>query len=458
MSRDEKWMNRLIIVGAQWGDEGKGKVVDYYSKKAHHIIRYQGGNNAGHTLVVGGEKTVLHLIPSGILNPKTTCWIGNGVVLDLEVFKKEIHTLISKEILTESNLKKRLRIDPRTHLIFPYHKALDQLRELSLNPSQKIGTTNRGIGPCYEDKISRRGIRIADLLSPSLPQILERSLNEKKILWEHAYRSHTLALSPEEISAFEQAFDYPYTLKLANQWKSDLQRFEVQKAFSPQPTEKVVFEGAQGTLLDIDHGTYPFVTSSTTTSSGALSGSGLSLLTESVAVLGITKAYTTRVGGGPFPTEIENTLPQLAESLRQKGSEFGATTGRKRRIGWLDLVALRYACKVNGLSHLALMKVDILNALDEIQVCMAYELDGKQLSLEDDGFPATEDALKRIQPIYLTLPSWPDYDAEQVKTFESLPKALQEYVQLIEKTTKVPVALLSYGPDREQTLILKEIF
>lgn len=432
----------VVIVGAQWGDEGKGKVVDLYSSKAEYIVRYQGGNNAGHTLVVNGKKTVLHLIPSGILHADKVCLIANGVVFDPEVFFKEIESLVSSGAIV-GHPHDRVRVSDRAHVILPYHRVLDSVRE-GKAAGGKLGTTVRGIGPAYEDKVSRRGIRVADLLDPkTLKAKIAHAIEEKNVLLKGLYESEAIELD----SCFETCVALGEKLRpYVTDVKSILMTALAQK-------RSILFEGAQGTLLDIDHGTYPFVTSSNTIAGGALTGSGVG---EGAigSVIGIMKAYLTRVGSGPFPTEIEETEPALAEKIRDIGKEFGATTGRKRRIGWLDLVALKYAVEVNGLTGLALMKADVLNGLDGLKLCTSYSIDGKTVN----DLPSRSEDLARIVPNYEAYPCWPVYDAKKVKGFADLPVELRNYIRKIEAFTGVPVILLSVGPGREETLELADPF
>jgi adenylosuccinate synthase len=435
-------MKNVVIVGAQWGDEGKGKVVDLYSSKAEYIVRYQGGNNAGHTLVVNGKKTVLHLIPSGILHEGKVCLIANGVVFDPEVFFREIDSLLASGAIRNAP-HDRVRVSDRAHVILPYHRLVDSVREARA-AGGKIGTTVRGIGPAYEDKVSRRGLRVADLLDPgTLRSKLAHAIEEKNVLLQHLYRAEPIALEPlyaECVRLGEKLRPYVADVKTLLMGALDQKR-------------PILFEGAQGTLLDVDHGTYPFVTSSNTIAGGALTGSGVG---EGAigSVIGIMKAYVTRVGSGPFPTEIEETEPELAEKIRAIGQEFGATTGRKRRIGWLDLVALRYAVEVNGLTGLALMKADVLNGLEHLKVCTSYGIGGNTVY----DLPSRAEDLARIEPNYEVHPCWEPYDASKVEGFEDLPGELKAYIRRIEEFTGVPVVLLSVGPGREETLELGDPF
>jgi adenylosuccinate synthase len=435
-------LKNVVIVGAQWGDEGKGKVVDLYSAKAEYIVRYQGGNNAGHTLVVNGKKTVLHLIPSGILHPNKICLIANGVVFDPEVFFKEIESLLATGAIEDVPYE-RVRVSDRAHVILPYHRLLDSVREARAAHG-KIGTTVRGIGPAYEDKVSRRGIRVADLLHPeTLREKLAHAIEEKNVLLGTLYATEAIALDPlfKTCVALGEKLR-PYVADVKSILMTALER-----------KRTILFEGAQGTLLDVDHGTYPFVTSSNTIAGGALTGSGVGEGAVD-SVIGIMKAYLTRVGSGPFPTEIETTEPLLAEKIRGIGQEFGATTGRKRRIGWLDLVALKYAVEVNGLTGLALTKADVLNGMDGLKLCTSYSIDGNTVA----DLPSRAEDLARIVPNYEACPCWPNYDAKTVKGFDDLPRELREYIRKIETFTGVPIVLLSVGPGREETLELSDPF
>ncbi len=428
-----------IIVGAQWGDEGKGKVVDLYSQEADWIVRYQGGNNAGHTLVVQGKKTVLHLIPSGVLHPGKICIIANGVVFDPFVFFEEVDSLIANQVFAAEPWKS-IRVSERAHVILPYHRKLDRAREAhsKRTANHSIGTTGRGIGPAYEDKVARRGIQVGDLFDPKLLRIkLERALEEKNVLFQN-YLNET----PENIDAL-----LADCLRIGERLKPFVADTQALLASARTRGERILFEGAQGTLLDIDHGTYPFVTSSNTTSGGALTGSGSSG-SAGAHVLGITKAYTTRVGEGPFPTEIESTEPETAQQIRAIGKEFGATTGRPRRTGWLDLVALRYAVEINGITGLALMKSDVLNGFKTVRACIGYRLDGQVI----DRWPASAETLAQIEPIYRDFEGWPAFDQHRIKSRADLPTPLQTYLAAIEDFCGAPIELLSIGPGREETL------
>lgn len=427
----------VVVVGAQWGDEGKGKVVDLFGAEADYIVRYQGGNNAGHTLVVNGIKTVLHLIPSGILQPGKICLIANGVVFDPRVFFEEVQSLEKAGVFQGKKAESVIRVSERAHVILPYHRLMDKLREEKASGKSKIGTTVRGIGPAYEDKAARRGVQVVDLLHPELLRSkIERAIAEKNTLLEHYFGS-TERIDLEK--TLEDCMEIGQQLK---PFIADVRGILAEAVKAHRP---VLFEGAQGTLLDVDHGTYPYVTSSNTVAGGAMAGSGVGPLSP-VEVIGITKAYTTRVGVGPFPSEIEAGEPETAKKIRQIGGEFGATTGRARRIGWLDLVALKYAVEVNGITGLALMKSDVLSGFETIKVCVRYRLDGQDLLT----WPACIDDLERLEPIYESLPGW--------KTTQGTPSELKGFVKRIEQFVGVPVILLSTGPGREETLLLKNPF
>ncbi len=436
----------VAVVGAQWGDEGKGKVVDLYGARAEYIVRYQGGNNAGHTLVVNGKKTVLHLIPSGILHPGKICLIANGVVFDPTVFFQEVDSLVAAGVFSHAAPHEAVRVSERAHVILPYHRELDRLREEHASKGGgKIGTTVRGIGPAYEDKVARRGIQVVDLLHPQLLHSkLERAVEEKNTLLQHLFNAPTIDLETT----------YQECLKLGERLKpfvSDVRGTLVTALKQKRP---ILFEGAQGTLLDVDHGTYPFVTSSNTVSGGAMTGAGVGPHAVS-QVIGITKAYTTRVGTGPFPSEMDGTPEQeTADKIRKIGAEFGATTGRPRRVGWLDLVALKYAVEVNGLTGLALMKADVLQGFDHIKVCTSYRLGGTSLY----DLPSCVEDLERVEPVYDVLPCWPTFDAKRVRNVADLPEELRSYMKYIEDSLGVPIVLMSTGPGREETMVLRDPF
>ncbi len=428
-------MANVVVVGAQWGDEGKGKVVDIYTEYADEIVRYQGGNNAGHTLVVGDEKVVLHLIPSGVLHAGKRCVIGNGVVLDPEVFIMEVKRLQAAGRLQDDST---LLLSESLHIIMPYHKALDIAREAK-SGDRKIGTTGRGIGPCYEDKIGRRGIRLMDLLDPVIfSRKLRENLDDKNVQLER------LGVEPLEYNAIYRAYQ---------DYAEMLQRYVADTALildnSLKAGKKLLFEGAQGTLLDVDHGTYPYVTSSSTCAGGAATGSGVSprAINE---VIGISKAYVTRVGSGPFPTEL---LEETGEQLRQVGGEFGATTGRPRRCGWFDAMVVRYAVRVNGLTGIALTKLDVLSGFATIKVCTGYRYAGKML----ETLPAKLETFERCEPVYEELPGWQS-DISACRSFDELPDQARSYVKRLEELVGCPIVLVSVGPRRDQTIQLRNPF
>jgi len=429
-------MANVIIVGAQWGDEGKGKVVDIYTEYVQEVVRFQGGNNAGHTLVVGDEKTVLHLIPSGILHEGKRCIIGNGVVLDPKVFLEEVEGLRKKGYLKNPG---QLMIDGAVHLIMPYHVKIDIARELK-SGAKKIGTTGRGIGPTYEDKVGRRGIRFADLLKP---ETFKRKLHE--VLPEKNFYLEKF-LGEEPLS--EEAILQEY-LGYAEQLRGYLGRASTTLDKAMKAGENILFEGAQGSLLDVDHGTYPYVTSSSTIAAGACIGTGIGphMIDD---VVGISKAYVTRVGEGPFPTELND---ETGDQLRAAGSEFGATTGRPRRCGWLDIVALREAVRTNGLTGIALTKMDVLSEFETIKVCTAYRYKDELL----EEFPADFDVLKECTPVYEEIPGW-QKDICSLENYTELPQQVQDYVDKIEVWSGCPVVLVSIGPRRSQTLFRSNPF
>ena len=430
-------MPGIIVIGSQWGDEGKGKVVDVFSSQSDYVVRYQGGANAGHTLVVDGKKTVLHLVPSGILHPNTICVIGAGVVLDVEKLAEEILALQKNGLLKDP---KQLLISDSATVLLSYHRQLDQAREKAAG-LEKIGTTGKGIGPAYEDRASRKAILFGDLFNTdTLKAKLEASLKEKNFLLEKMYEQKPADIQDVLASALKAAE------KLAPFRCRDTS-LVVHKAL--RQNKKILFEGAQGTLLDLLHGTYPFVTSSSTLSGSACVGVGVGPGAID-KVIGITKAYTTRVGSGPFPTELDD---ENGERLRAVGQEFGATTGRSRRCGWLDLVALRYALRINGITNLALMKIDVLSGLKEIKVCTSYELDGQIIK----DYPVSPGDLERAKPIYESMPGWTE-DISIVKNVKDLPKNCQDYAQFIGKELATPIDVLSVGPGRDQTLWLKPLF
>ena len=431
----------VVVVGTQWGDEGKGKIVDWLTDHSQGVVRFQGGHNAGHTLVIGGRKTVLHLVPSGILRAGVTCYIGNGVVLSPEALIKELDELAAAGIDAES----RLKISEACPLILPYHQALDIAREAAKG-ADKIGTTGRGIGPAYEDKVARRAIRLQDLLRPKrfaekLAELLDyhnfvlkNYLGAETVDFQKVYDG-TMAMAPRLTSMIA---DVPRALYDANKGGANL-----------------LFEGAQGTLLDIDHGTFPFVTSSNCVAGAAAAGAGVGpgMLHY---VLGITKAYTTRVGSGPFPTELYDAVGKLdpaGKHMATRGHEFGATTGRARRCGWFDAAALKRSIQINGVSGLCVTKLDVLDGLEEMKLCTGYKIDGAF----SDILPVGADDLERCEPVYETMPGWSE-STVGVKALDGLPAAARAYIKRMEELCGVPVDMISTGPDREETIVLRHPF
>lgn len=423
----------VVVLGTQWGDEGKGKVVDLLTDRATYVVRYQGGHNAGHTLVIDGEKTVLHLIPSGILRENVKCIIGNGVVLSPEALMKEMKMLEERDVpVTE-----RLQLSEACPLILPYHVALDQAREAARG-NKAIGTTGRGIGPAYEDKVARRGLRLGDLFNETLfAAKLKEVMEYHNFALEHYYKAEPVDYD----QVLEQALELGKALKGMVVDVTDT----LDKA--RENGDAIMFEGAQGTLLDIDHGTYPYVTSSNTTAGGVSTGCGFGPRYIDY-VLGIVKAYTTRVGAGPFPTELDCNV---GEHLGVKGHEFGATTGRKRRTGWFDAVAMKRAIQINSISGFCLTKLDVLDGLDEIRICIGYKMpDGKVLDVP----PMAAEGYENVEPVYESMPGWSD-NTFGVTEVENLPQAARDYIKRIEEVTGVPVDIISTGPDRSETMILR---
>ncbi|MFQ6093125.1 MAG: adenylosuccinate synthase [bacterium] len=428
-------MANLLVVGTQWGDEGKGKIVDVLAKEADIIARFQGGPNAGHTVVYDAQKFILHIVPSGILHPGRRCVIGDGVVVDPGALLAEIDGLGDRGVEVQG----RLFLSKNAHLIMPYHKAIDGESEKALG-EKGIGTTRRGIGPTYADKAARKGIRFCDLVDEEIfRQKLEVNLTEKNFLLERFYGAAPFVYE-EILTEFKG-----YREKLAH-YVTDT-RAVLKAAF--ERSERILFEGAQGTLLDISHGTYPYVTSSTTSVGGVCSGLGIPPKMID-GVLGVVKAYTTRVGEGPFPTEIQG---YICDMIRRNGSEFGSTTGRPRRCGWLDFVALRHSVWINGIDHLAITRLDVLDGLEELKVCTAYRLTGQTIT---DTFPPTE-VLQRCEPVYESLPGWKT-KTEGMQDYEQLPQEAKEYVSLISETLKVPIAIISTGESRDSTITLQSLF
>ena len=419
----------LVVIGAQWGDEGKGKIVDLLTEKAGAVVRYQGGHNAGHTLVIDGKKTVLHLIPAGILHAGVKSYIGNGVVLCLRALFTEIAALEAAGV----PVMERLHISPACALILPSHSALDQAREAARG-ANKIGTTGRGIGPAYEDKIARRGLRLADLMHPeTFRERLRELMDFHNFQLEHYY--HAAPISYDDVAAEWLAYAARIRPLITDVTLAAYRHREA--------GDHIIFEGAQGAMLDIDHGTYPFVTSSSTAAGGAATGSGVGPRHLDY-ILGIAKAYSTRVGGGPFPTEL---LDATGKHLAEVGHEYGATTGRARRCGWIDLPALRRAIYNSSISGLCLTKLDVLDALPQIQVCTHYDMDGERL----DVAPVGADELARCQPVYETLPGWQS-DTVGITAYEQLPEKARAYIAYLENALGLPIAIVSTGPDRVHTI------
>ena len=425
----------VVILGAQWGDEGKGKIVDLLTERVSAVARFQGGHNAGHTLVIKGKKTVLHLIPSGILRDDALCLIGNGVVLSPAALMEEIAELEANGV----EVRSRLKISPATPLIMPYHIAVDKAREIAAG-GKAIGTTGRGIGPAYEDKVARRSIRVADLMYPQeLPALLKTAVDYHNFIL-------TQWLKCEPV-------DYQTVLDDALAWGEYIRPMVDDVATILHDIRKeggnILFEGAQGALLDIDHGTYPYVTSSNTTIGGALAGTGVGAR-DIDYVLGICKAYATRVGSGPFPTELND---DMGERLRKVGNEFGASTGRPRRCGWIDLVALKRAVQINGINGLAITKLDVLDGLETIKVCIAYEYRGKRRELA----PLDADGWDECKPVYLEFPGWEESTAG-IRDWNKLPPAARAYLRAVEELSGCRLALVATGADREDTIVLDDPF
>ncbi|MEW6572287.1 MAG: adenylosuccinate synthase [Bacillota bacterium] len=427
-------MATVVLVGAQWGDEGKGKVTDFLASRADFIVRFQGGNNAGHTVVVGDEEFKLHLIPSGILHADKTCIIGNGVVIDPAVLAAEIEGLEQRGVKMA-----RLLISERAHLILPYHRLQDAAEE-NRKGNGRIGTTGRGIGPAYMDKAARTGIRMVDLLDTgTLRRRLEENVAFKNSLFGRVYG--TEVVSVEELYKACEAYAEKFARYIADTG------VVLHQAISEG--KNVLFEGAQGTLLDIDHGTYPFVTSSNPTAGAACIGTGVGPRVINT-VMGIAKAYTTRVGGGPFPTELDD---ELGEDIRTRGREFGTTTGRPRRCGWFDAVVARYSVRINGLDYLCITKLDVLTGIPLLKICRAYRCGGKEIV----HFPADLDMLRSCDPVYEELPGWEE-DITGARKLEDLPENARRYIEHLTELTGVPVAMIGVGTRREQTIVCHEVF
>ncbi len=419
-------MENIVILGAQWGDEGKGKVIDIFARKADYIVRYQGGNNAGHTVVIGEDEFILHLIPSGILHKKKICIIANGVVVDPKALLEEVEMLKARGI----SVNKRLFISADAHVIFPYHKLLDELKE---EKRRKIGTTKRGIGPCYADKVARSGIRVADLLDEiTLKEKLQANLEEKNEILSKIYGRKGFL--------FDELYG-EYRM-YAGRIGKYVTNTTVMLNNAIAKRKKVLFEGAQGTLLDVDHGTYPFVTSSNSTAGGASTGTGVGP-TKIGKVIGVVKAYTTRVGEGPFPTEFTR---DLMETIRRKGKEFGATTGRPRRCGWFDSVIVKHSVMVNGIDEIVVTKLDVLDDLESIKICTAYKFGGRTYT----DFPSSIRVLTGCEPVYEDLPGWKE-DTTRVTSYARLPRGAKNYLKRIQALLNTRIVLISVGSDRKQT-------
>lgn len=428
-------MSTFVVVGLQWGDEGKGKITDVLSAKSDYVVRFQGGNNAGHTVYVGKDKFVLHLLPSGVLQCRGKCIIGNGVVVDPSAFVKEIEAIEARGLSTN-----HVFISRRAHIIMPYHILYDTYREEAAG-KKSIGTTKRGIGPCYEDKVARVGIRAIDLLNPEvLKEKLEKNIQIKNAIFEKLYDKEPLSF--DEI--YQQFLAYGQMLK------DRIVDTELELNQAIDQGKNVLFEGAQALMLDIDFGTYPYVTSSSPSTGGVCAGAGVPP-TKLQNLIGVAKAYCTRVGNGPFVTELED---ETGERIRDVGHEFGATTGRPRRCGWLDLVALRHACMINGITHLVITKLDVLSKFEKIKVGTAYLTEDQQ---EIDYFTSSTTKLEQYQAVYTELPGWEE-DITEVNGFDALPQNAQNYIKFIEDYLGIDVYLVSVGPDRTQNIIRKELF
>ncbi|SMB50016.1 adenylosuccinate synthetase [Serratia proteamaculans] len=426
----------VVVLGTQWGDEGKGKVVDLLTERAQYVVRYQGGHNAGHTLVINGEKTVLHLIPSGILRENVTSIIGNGVVLAPDALMKEMGELEARGI----PVRERLLLSEACPLILPYHVALDNAREKARG-AKAIGTTGRGIGPAYEDKVARRGLRVSDLFNKET-----FAVKLKEIVDYHNFQ----LVNYYKVEAVDYQATLDYVLSIADILTAMVVDVSELLDGARKRGDLIMFEGAQGTLLDIDHGTYPYVTSSNTTAGGVATGSGIGPRYVDY-VLGIVKAYSTRVGAGPFPTEL---FDETGEFLSKQGNEFGATTGRRRRTGWLDAVAVRRSVQINSLSGFCLTKLDVLDGLKEVKICVGYRMpDGREMTTT----PLAAEGWEGIEPIYESMPGWSDITFG-VKEHSKLPQAALNYIKRIEELTGVPVDIISTGPDRSETMILRDPF
>ena len=425
-------MSTTVVLGAQWGDEGKGKVTDFFASTADYVVRFQGGNNAGHTIVVGEDKIALSLTPSGVLYPSCTPVIGSGCVVDLGFLKQELEMLNKKNINTE-----KLVISPNAHLVMPYHKLLDELIEESLGEN-KIGTTKKGIGPCYADKIQRKGIRVQDLLDKNIfVEKVKNNIEETNLTLTKIYNQAPLVAD----KIIEEFNDY---IEMVSSHVADTSLL-IANAINDNKT--ILFEGAQGTLLDIDHGTYPFVTSSNTSSGNAATGSGIGPKNLD-KIVGVTKAYISRVGSGPFLTEQEN---EIGNYLIEKGAEFGVVTGRRRRCGWLDLISLKYSVRVNSLTELFITKLDVLSGLEELKLCVGYEIENEVIN----DYPYDQNILNTAEPVYEILDGWTE-DITSVNKFDDLPENAKKYINAIEDFIEVPITFISVGPERNQNIVITD--
>ena len=424
-------MANAVVVGTQWGDEGKGKIVDLITDRFDIVARYQGGHNAGHTVSIESKKYILHLIPSGILHPEKVCVIGNGVVVDPAALDSEL------QMLEEFSVEGRLFVSDRAHLIMPYHRAVEEAEEARLAEG-KIGTTSRGIGPCYEDKMARRGIRMGDLRYPEM----FRSKLERNLAFKNQILTKVYGVEPMDVEEIHSCYMRlaPEVLPLVTDTAQYLNQ-------AVRSGKRILFEGAQGTLLDVDHGTYPYVTSSNATAGGACIGTGVGP-SDISGVLGIAKAYTTRVGAGPFPTEMNDSI---GEHIQEKGAEFGASTGRPRRCGWFDAMVVRYACLINHIDTLVITKLDVLDEVEEIQICVGYQHLGRDLK----GFPMQMNVLEEVQPVYETHPGWKS-DTSQTQSYQELPANAKSYLERISQIIQTDISIISIGPDRDRTIILEE--
>ncbi|MCJ7773990.1 MAG: adenylosuccinate synthase [Desulfobacterales bacterium] len=428
-------MSNIVIIGTQWGDEGKGKIVDHLAEFADIVVRFQGGNNAGHTMVIKGKQFISHLVPSGILQGKK-CFLGNGMVIDPAVLIEEMDKLNQNNIDVSPE---KLKISEKAHIIMPYHKMIDKAREYKKG-DKKIGTTGRGIGPCYEDKATRRGIRFVDLIDPDVFKEKVNAIIDEKNFYLKDF------LKSEIIDAEKMIEEYDNYAKRLSPHAVNIS-VAMQQAI--KSNKKILFEGAQGTHLDIDHGTYPYVTSSNTVAGNACNGAGVGPK-DINGVIGIVKAYTTRVGAGPFPSEL---FDEIGDRIQEKGAEFGATTGRKRRCGWLDTVLLRNAKHLNSPTGLVITKLDVLGGLESLNICTHYEFGGKQI----DEVPASLKALAECNPVYETLPGWSE-EISHIRKYENLPQNTKKYLKRIEELTDVPIQMISVGPGREETIVIENPF